>query len=143
MSEGDEIRLERRVDAPPATVFRYLTESALWARWQGQSADLDATPGGGFVVRMGEGQVVEGRFVDVEPDARVVVTWGWQGHPRMPAGASTVEFELVADGSGTLVRLTHRGIPREDVPLHVAGWDLFLPRLELAATGGDPGPQPV
>jgi uncharacterized protein YndB with AHSA1/START domain len=132
-----------RVAAPPRAVFRYLTESALWARWQGESADLDPTPGGRFVVRMAEGQVVEGEFVVVETDRRVVVTWGWQGHPRMPPGTSAVEFELLADGEGTIIRLTHRGLPPEDVPIHRAGWDVFLPRLEAAAKGVNPGPNPV
>jgi hypothetical protein len=28
------------------------------------------------------------------------------------------------------------------VPLHRAGWDVFLPRLEIAVGGGDPGPNP-
>src|SRR5918993_5728984 len=137
------IRVERRVEAPPHAVFRYLTESGLWARWQGESAELDPLPGGRFVVRMAEGQVVEGEFVAVEPDARVVITWGWQGHPRMPPGATTVEFQLVADGTGTIVRLTHRGLPPEDVPLHRAGGDMFLPRLAIAAEGRDPGPNPA
>lgn len=137
------IRLERRVDAPPHAVFRYLTESALWSRWQGESADLDPVAGGRFVVRMAEGQVVEGRFVDVVRDARVVITWGWLGHPRMPAGSSTVEFDLVPDGAGTIVRVTHSGLPIEDVPIHRAGWEAFLPRLAIAAGGGDPGRNPV
>jgi len=141
-SDGDVITVERRIAAPRATVFRYLTESALWARWQGESADLEPIPGGTFVVRMAEGQVVEGVYLEVVPDTRVVVSWGWQGHPRMPPGESTVEFELIEVDSGTLVRLTHRGIPAEDLPLHRGGWDAFMPRLELAATGGDPGPTP-
>ena len=143
MTESDVIHLERRIAAPPSAVFRYLTESDLWSRWQGQSADLEPTPGGRFQVTMGEGQVVEGEFVAVEPDRRVVVTWGWQQHPRMPPGTSTVEFELTPDGEGTLVRLTHRDIPADDVPIHRAGWDLFLPRLEIAVRGGDPGPNPT
>lgn len=142
-TEADVIYVERRVEAPPRAVFRYLTEPALWARWQGESAELEPVPGGRFVVRMAEGQVVQGEFVAVEPDARVVISWGWQGHPRMPPGASTVEFDLVPDGAGTLVRLTHRGIPPEDVPLHQVGWDIFLPRLAIAAEGGDPGPNPA
>jgi uncharacterized protein YndB with AHSA1/START domain len=141
--EADVIRVERRIAAGPDAVFRYLTESELWQRWQGASVELDATPGGRFVVRMAEGQVVEGRFVAVEPNRRVVVTWGWQDHPRMPPGTSSVEFELTPDGPGTLVRLTHRGLPAEDVEIHRAGWDVFLPRLEIASTGGDPGPNPV
>ena len=143
MTESVVIHVERRIAAPPAAVFRYLTEADLWARWQGQSADLDPTPGGRFAVRMAEGQIVEGKFVGVEPDRRVVVTWGWQDHPRMPPGTTTVEFELTPDGDGTLVRLTHRGLPPEDLAIHRAGWDVFLPRLEVAATGGDPGPNPT
>ena len=143
MTESDVIHVERRIAAPPAAVFRYLTQSDLWSRWQGESADLDPTPGGRFKVRMAEGQVVEGTFVAVEPDRRVVLTWGWQEHPRMPPGTTTVEIELRADGDGTLVLLTHRGLPPEDVPIHRQGWDMFLPRLEVVATGGHPGPIPT
>jgi uncharacterized protein YndB with AHSA1/START domain len=141
--EADTIRVERRIAAPPSAVFRYLTESDLWARWQGDAAELDPRPGGRFQVRMAEGQVVEGAYVEVEADARVVVTWGWQGHPRMPAGTTTVEFELIPDGPGTIVRLTHRGIPVDDLPIHRQGWAMFLPRLETAVTGGEPGPNPL
>jgi uncharacterized protein YndB with AHSA1/START domain len=143
VTEPDVIHVERRIAAAPSAVFRYLTESDLWSRWQGEAAELDPTPGGRFEVRMAEGQVVEGEFVAVVPDQRVVLTWGWQQHPRMPPGTTTVEFELTPDGDGTLVRLTHRGIPAEDVPLHRAGWDVFLPRLEIAVGGGDPGPNPT
>ena len=60
----------------------------------------------------------------------------------MPGGTTTVEFELVEDGSGTIVRLTHRGIPMDDLPLHRQGWAMFLPRLAIAVVGGDPGPNP-
>jgi uncharacterized protein YndB with AHSA1/START domain len=143
MSEGEVIRTERRIDAPPSTVFRYLTESELWARWQGESAELEPAPGGRFMVRMAEGQTVEGEYLVVEPDRRIVITWGWQGHPRLPPGGSTVEFELLPDGTGTLVRLTHRGIPADDIPIHRTGWNVFLPRLAEAAEGGDPGPNPA
>jgi uncharacterized protein YndB with AHSA1/START domain len=142
-ADGDTIRVERRIDAPPSAVYRYLTESTLWARWQGESAVLEPVPGGRFQVRMAEGQVVEGTYLAVEQDARVVISWGWQGHPRMPAGTTTVEFELVEDGPGTILRLTHRGIPVEDMELHRQGWDVFLPRLGTAAMGGDPGPNPA
>ncbi len=140
--ERDVIRVERRIEASPRAVFRYLTESALWARWQGESAELDPVPGGRFIVRMSNDQVVEGNFISLEPDSRVVVSWGWQGHPRMPAGTSIVEFNLVPDGTGTIVRVTHRDLPPEDVLLHRAGWDMFLPRLAIVAKGGDPGPNP-
>lgn len=142
-AEPDVIHIERFVAAPPSAVFRYLTESELWARWQGESAELDPRPGGRFQVTMADDQVVEGEFLEVEPDRRVVVSWGWRGHPRMPGGSTRVEVELVPDGAGTLVRLTHHDIPAEDVPIHRAGWDVFVPRLAVAAGGGDPGPNPI
>ena len=139
---GETIRIERRVAVSPASVFRYLTESDLWARWQGERAELDPTAGGLFRVTMSDGQTVEGQFVDVKPDARVVVSWGWHGHPRMPPGTTTVEFDLIPDGSGTIVRVTHRGLPAEDLQIHRQGWEAFLPRLDLATQGIDPGPNP-
>ncbi len=142
MTEAETIRVERHIAAPPASVFRYLTEPELWARWQGEHADLDPVPGGIFRVRMLGGQTVEGRYLEVEQDSRVVVTWGWLDHPRMPPGATTVVIELVPEGEGTLVRLTHRGLPAEDLPIHRTGWEAYLPRLVSAAQGGDPGAPP-
>ena len=74
-ADADVIRLERRIEAPPDAVFRYLTESTLWSRWQGQSAELDPVPGGRIVIRMGDDQVVEGTYVEIRPDRRVVTGW--------------------------------------------------------------------
>jgi uncharacterized protein YndB with AHSA1/START domain len=141
--DTDVIRVEQRIEAPPAAVFRYLTEPELWSRWQGERVELDPVPGGRIVIRMNESQVVEGSFVEISPVTRVVITWGWRAHPRMPPGTTVVEFDLVADGAGTILRLTHRGILPEDVPIHRQGWEVFVPRLTTAATGGDPGPNPL
>jgi uncharacterized protein YndB with AHSA1/START domain len=140
VSGPDEIRIVRRIRARPAAVYAYLTDSARWSRWQGQSADIDAVPGGLFRVIVGEGQVAEGRFLELIRDSRVVFTWGWRGHPLLPPESSTVEIDLVPDGDGTLVRLTHRGLPDEEIASHAIGWEHYVPRLVIAAQGGDPGP---
>jgi uncharacterized protein YndB with AHSA1/START domain len=136
----EELRVERRIAAPPAAVYAYLTDSDRWARWQGQRAVIEPTPGGLFRMTVANDTTAEGEFVSLEPNRRVVFTWGWIGHPTLPPGSSTVELELLPDGDGTLVRLTHRGLPAEERSIHRAGWDHYLPRLEVAATGGDPGP---
>jgi uncharacterized protein YndB with AHSA1/START domain len=136
----DDLLVERRIAARPAAVFAYLTDSDRWARWQGQSAVIEPTPGGRFVMNLANGPSAAGEFVAVEPDRRIVFTWGWVGHPGLPPGSSTVEIELVPDGDGTIVRLTHRDLPAEERSIHRAGWDHYLPRLAVAATGGDPGP---
>jgi uncharacterized protein YndB with AHSA1/START domain len=89
---------------------------------------------------MADGSTAEGRFVELVPDQRVVFTWGWRGSPTVPPGSSTVEIELTPDGGGTLLRLTHRGLPAEDRAMHLIGWEHYLPRLAVAVAGGDPGP---
>lgn len=138
----DEIRVERRIAAPPSDVYAYLTDAVLWARWQGRSAEIEPVAGGLFRMAIGNGSVAEGRFLDLVPDQRVVFTWGWRGSPTVPPGSSTVEIELAPDGDGTLLRLVHRDLPRDDQAIHRAGWDHYLPRLGTAASGGDPGPDP-
>jgi uncharacterized protein YndB with AHSA1/START domain len=142
VNEAAPLQVERRVAAPPAAVYAFLTESERWARWQGVGAELDAVPGGLFRITMGNGMQAEGRFVELVPGERVVFTWGWLGHETVPPGSSTVEIDLVPDGEGTLVRLTHRGLPAEETAIHEAGWKHYLPRLARAAEGGDPGLDP-
>jgi uncharacterized protein YndB with AHSA1/START domain len=123
-------------------VYAYLTDSERWARWQGAQAEIEAVVGGRFGMTMGDGMVAEGRFVELVPDVRVVFTWGWRGSAAVPPGSTTVEIELLPDGDGTLVRLTHRDLPFDEQPVHEAGWLHYLPRLALAAEGGKPGPDP-
>ncbi|HXJ67098.1 MAG TPA: SRPBCC domain-containing protein, partial [Actinomycetota bacterium] len=136
---GDLVR-EIRIAAPPETVFPFFTDPRQYVRWKGRSAELEPEPGGVYRVDI-DGNVVAGEFVEVDPPRRVVFTWGWEGGPMAP-GSTTVEVDLEPDGEGTLVRLTHRGLPDETKPEHGAGWDHFLPRLATVAAGGDPGPDP-
>lgn len=125
----------QRINAPPDVVYSYLTESAKWARWQGKDATVDANPGGIFVLKMPNGATARGQFVELVPDERVVFTWGWVDQPGLPPGSSTVEIEISAEGSGSLVTLTHRDLPDEETELHEIGWKHYLPRLARVATG--------
>lgn len=142
MTSPAEIRMERRVAAPPETVYAYLTDARLWARWQGASALLDPRPGGAYQMRMRSGLEAGGHFVELVPHRRVVFTWGWVGHPGLPPGSSTVEIDLIPDGGATVLQLVHRDLPADEVANHTTGWQHYLPRLALAAEGGDPGPDP-
>ena len=69
------------------------------------------------------------------------------GRPRresaVPPGSSTIEVELTPEGDGTSVRFLHRDLPSaESAASHSHGWDHYLPRLEIAAAGGDAGEDP-
>ena len=134
------IVVERHIAAPPERVYGHLTESALWARWQGVDASIEAVPGGLFRLSMPNGMTARGQFVALVENRRVVFSWGWIDHPGIPPGSTTVEVDLMAEGDGTRVRLTHRGLPPDEVAIHRLGWDHYLPRLAVAAEGGDPGP---
>ena len=48
MTTVAEVTLD--IDAPPAEVFRYLTDPARYVRWMGSSALLEARPGGRYEV---------------------------------------------------------------------------------------------
>jgi uncharacterized protein YndB with AHSA1/START domain len=140
----EAITVERRVAAAPEHVYRYLTDEAWWSRWQGIGTTLEAAPGGDLRIRMGDGNVACGRFVDLVPNRRVVFTWGWQDAAYGVApGSSTVAIDLLPDGDGTLVRLTHSGLPPAAREPHLGGWERYVGRLAACAEDREPGPDPM
>lgn len=137
-----EIVLTQRIEASPTDVYAYLTDAARWRRWQGADATLDPRVGGVFSVLMANGMNARGQFLELVPDRRVVFTWGWVDNESLPPGSTTVEIDLQVDGDATLLILTHRSIPDEELPAQRAGWTHYLPRLAVVATGRDPGEDP-
>jgi uncharacterized protein YndB with AHSA1/START domain len=136
---SDDYSTSIRIGAKPEDVFPYLADASLMVRWMGDWAELDPTPGGRFVVDI-TGVPIRGRFVVLEPPHRLVFTWGAAGSEVLPPGSTTVEISLQADGDETVLELVHRDLPPEEAPKHDVGWAHFLPRLAVAASGGDPGP---
>lgn len=131
------VELQIRLDAPPASVFRFFVEPERYVRWQGVQAELDPTPGGLFRVVMVTGDVARGEFVEVDEPRRIVLTWGFEGNPDLPPGSTTVEFTLDADGDGTLLSLRHEGLPDDAAAaMHDEGWRLYTGKLAGAVTGG-------
>lgn len=145
MADPNAYEREVRIAASPETVFPFFTDPELMTQWMGSSVDVDPRPGGIYRVDIdGNRHVARGEYVEVSPPDRVVFTWGWESSesPVRP-GSSTVEVTLRPDGEETVVRLVHRDLPSaESAAAHAAGWDHYLPRLELAATGANPGADP-
>jgi uncharacterized protein YndB with AHSA1/START domain len=130
-----------RIDASPAEVFPYLTDADLMVRWMGEWAELQPEAGGSLAIDI-NGVPIRGEYVVVEPPHRVVFSWGAAGSDALPPGSTTVEIVLRSDGGGTLLELVHRDLPPEELPRHGVGWGHFLERLVMAASGGEPGPDP-
>lgn len=135
------IEIERIIRATPETVFSYFTNADRYIEWMGVDAELDATPGGIYRVRVPQGHFAVGEFVEVDPPYRLVFTWGWEGDPEVPPGSSRVEVNLSATIDGTLLRLVHSGLPSpEAFDLHTQGWERYVGRLVVTVEGGNPGP---
>src|SRR5262245_28562505 len=127
------IEREIRIEASPATVFAFWTDPAKMARWMGRDIRLDPRRGGNFRIDYNGSDIASGAFVEVVHPTRIVLTWGWEAPgDETPPGNSTVEVDLVADGSGTILRLRHSGLVADAVDGHAEGWDQFLPALAAA-----------
>jgi len=138
MQMAEPFEAELDIDAPVEDVYRHLTDPAAMIRWMGQHATLEPVPGGAFEIDI-NGVPVRGRYVEVDPPRRVVVTWGMAGNAELPPGSTEVEFTLSPIQTGTRLRLVHRNLPDSQAPVHAVGWKHFLDRLVLAAAGRDPG----
>jgi uncharacterized protein YndB with AHSA1/START domain len=143
METANAIRREFTINADAATVFAFFTDPQRLIRWMGVSADLDPRPGGIFLVDINSDRVARGEFKEVVPVSRLVYSWGYDGENHIVTpGSSLVEVDLLPSNGNTLVRFTHSGLPAEAVPGHSEGWTHYLARLTVAASGGDPGPDP-
>ena len=126
------------IEAPPEVVFAYLLSGDRMVTWMGERAELHPVPGGRFAVDV-RSVPFRGEYLEVDPPRRVVVSWGIAGSDDFPAGLSRVEFTLTPTPHGTALRLVHTGLPDTRAQGHAAGWANYLGRLQLAASGSDPG----
>jgi uncharacterized protein YndB with AHSA1/START domain len=140
----EDIVLEVLVEASPETIFPFFIDPEQMVRWQGTEADLDPVPGGRYYVRLNEQAIGRGEFVEIDPPKRVVFTFGWEGEGMpVPPGSTTVAIDLIPQDTSTLVRLTHSGLPSDEMRhAHVDGWGKYMPRLKAVGEGRDPGPEP-
>lgn len=143
MTDAEILEVSIHIKATPVIVFPYFTDATKYVQWMGTTATIKAIPGGDYRVHMRDGVETVGRFVEIDPPHRVVFTWGWTNDTTVPPGSSRVEVTLHPDEAGTRVVLRHSGLPTaEQREHHKRGWELYLGRLEILATGGDPGGDP-
>ena len=137
---ADDLVVERRVAVPPQKVFTYFTNADKWKSWQGTEAEIELVPGGTWRVNVTGDGFASGRVVEVVQNERVVFTWGWEHGPPVPPGSTTVAIELIPDGEGTLIRLTHSDLPPDQIEIHRHGWEHYVSRLAAVSEMREPGP---
>src|SRR4029077_12812988 len=141
MDEALIVRRETQIAAPPATVFAFLTDPEKIVSWMGAEAESAAQPGGLYLVKGvgGRDRVAHGQFREVVPVHRLAYSFGWEGDDEVPPGSGLVEIDLLDLDGGTLMRMTHTGLPNAaQCAGHARGWAYYLDRLGVAAAGGNP-----
>ncbi|WP_276119220.1 SRPBCC family protein [Pararhizobium qamdonense] len=137
----ETLHSEIQIAAPQATVFAFLTDPDKILRWMGTSATIEPHPGGIYLLSMNDRQTARGQFTEVIPVHRLAYSFGWEGHDTVPPESGLIEIDLIEKDGGTLVRLTHSGLPDEkERANHAKGWAHYLRRMSIAAAGDDPGP---
>jgi uncharacterized protein YndB with AHSA1/START domain len=140
MTEPLLVRRETHIAAPPATVFAFLTDPERIVSWMGTEVQTEPHPGGLYLVKGISGRVARGAFREVVPVHRLAYSFGWDGDEEVPPGSSLIEIDLIDRDGGTLLRMTHSGLPTAaKCAGHDMGWAHYLGRLAMAAAGRNPG----
>jgi uncharacterized protein YndB with AHSA1/START domain len=115
---GGPIKEEIVIAASPDRVYDALLDSTQFAEFTHMPAAIDRKTGGAFTCFNG---MIEGRNVELVEDKRIVQAWRAASWP--PGVFSIVRFELVPEGAGTRLTMTHsnyeEGEPRASLE---RGW---------------------
>ncbi len=106
------------IGAPPAAVWRALTDPAVIDAWGGGPAEIRAEPGAAFTFWGGD---IFGTVTAAEPLHRLVQEW-WGDDVEWDE-ASVATFELRPEGEGTRLTLAHTNVPDDEGDEFDAGWD--------------------
>jgi uncharacterized protein YndB with AHSA1/START domain len=107
----DRVAASVFVQAPPERVYEYFTRPEAIVRWMGEYALLEPQPDGRFTLDV-RGAPVRGRYLELEPPHRLLISWGYAGSERLAPGASTVEVRLIAEPGGNARRTRAPRSPR-------------------------------
>ena len=145
--EFGTIEREIHIDASPEVVFDVVSSPEHLREWWPDEAEYPAIPGGAG--RIGFDDPSQGRtwvqftVVDAVPSRHFSFRWTHEeGELAGPGNSNLVAFDLVAEGEGTLLRMTESGFRErgwDEAKLaaryaeHATGWDYYLPRLPAYA----------
>jgi uncharacterized protein YndB with AHSA1/START domain len=139
------LTVERVMPLPPRALYRAWTEQI--DRWFADPgsvlmrAEVDAPFFFEIVHRLetqasAERHPHHGRFLRLEPDRLLVLTWV-TGAGGTKGAETVVTVELEPQGRGSRLRLTHAGFPDDESRRgHARAWPLVLEQLEQRLTQG-------
>ena len=126
------VRVERHYPHPIDRVWRAVTTPEHLEEWFPSPVELDLRVGGAM------------RFAAFEGDPGAVGTIEVVDEPRRLAfswGSDRLTLELMPDGDGTTLALTHTFDDRYGAPSFATGWEICLASLS-SVLAGEPVPRP-
>lgn len=140
--ETETVVVERVINASQETLWEMWTESEKISTWLSKDAELDPRVGGVAKLIMGGNAHKDnpvgsnGEYLVVEPYSHLEFTWGFDNEAiGVPQGSSVVAVDLIPQAEGTLVRVSHSGLPagRDTSPYSERkGWATMLEHLDEA-----------
>ena len=110
------------IQATPAVVFAFLTETPRWAAWWGAGSEIDPRPGGKMKIVYPGGTEATGEVIEVSAPRRIAFTYGYASGKLIPPGGSRVTIDLEPLGAATRLRLTHEVADEAVGNEHIQGW---------------------
>jgi uncharacterized protein YndB with AHSA1/START domain len=137
MADGYTVKYETHIPAPRATVFAFLLDPDKLLRWMGTGAEMNPHPGGVYLLKGVAGKhTARGTFKEVVPVHRLAYSFGWDHRDEVPPDSSLIEIDLDEREGGTLLRITHSGLPSEQERVdHATGWKHYIDRLAKVLSG--------
>jgi len=144
--DQDAVVSEIDISAPPARVFKALTDAGELSRWFTDSScplkhwKMDARVGGQFAYATNKASVVvngvsefecHGEILECDPPRLFVYSWIGNWHED-PSIRTVVRWELTKRGSGTHVKVTHSGLANLPVARkdYSGGWTGVVEKLK-------------
>ena len=135
-------RLTRRLDAAPERVFDAWLDPKIASRWlftsqasQANATEIDARVGGKWRItdrRGGVDYVGLGEYLEIDRPRRLVFTFGM---PQFSPAFNRVTVEIEPDGTGSILTLTHEGVPGTDKAGLEMGWGEMFDQLTATLAG--------
>jgi uncharacterized protein YndB with AHSA1/START domain len=116
------LRFERRLNHPVEKVWAAITEPEQLVQWLA-AAEIDPQPGGKFVLNFeNTGDHMPGRVIKWDPPKLFEHTFGDDAN-------GVVRWELIPDGDGCLLKLSHTVYSTAEMANFLSGWHTHLDLL--------------
>jgi uncharacterized protein YndB with AHSA1/START domain len=137
----ETLTITRLIKAPRERVFEVWTTPEL-AQWLcvGErrviTSKVDFRVGGEYNIHIetaDHGDVkFSGTYREINPPSRIVFTWNLgECFPEFSGQSTQVTVDLAEQKGGTLLTLTHEGLPTAEIrDKHEGGWNMSLDNLE-------------